>query len=192
MGEADLSEEALTLEQQIVTTRLLLRPLCEADIDVVHEMSVHREVRRYLFEGQVIARSEVELMVGQSDASFQKRNVGLFAMCLSESPSGTAEEGAGFVGFCGLKEFEHNDMELLIAMHPNHWGKGYGHEAASAVLNYGFSDCGMNNIVAHTDTPNQRSVEMLQRLGMSFRERREWHGLDTVFYDICADDFLHG
>ncbi len=33
------------------------------------------------------------------------------------------------------------------------------------------------------------SLSVLQRLGMSFVERREFHGLDTVFYSLTADEF---
>ena len=80
-------------------------------------------------------------------------------------------------------------MELLFGMQPRFWGRGFGQEAARAVLKHGFEDCGIERVLAATDTPNQRSVQVLQRLGMSFRERREWHGLDTVFYDMSATEF---
>jgi RimJ/RimL family protein N-acetyltransferase len=47
----------------------------------------------------------------------------------------------------------------------------------------------MESVVAATDTPNQASVRVLQRLGMFFRERREYHGLDTVFYGLGREEF---
>ena len=57
------------------------------------------------------------------------------------------------------------------------------------MLRYGFEDCGIERVLAATDTPNQRSVQVLRRLGMNFTERRQWHGLDTVFFDLTAADF---
>jgi RimJ/RimL family protein N-acetyltransferase len=47
----------------------------------------------------------------------------------------------------------------------------------------------MSCVVAATDTPNQRSVRVMQRLGMFFSERREYHGLDTVFYALAREEF---
>ena len=46
-------------------------------------------------------------------------------------------------------------------------------------------------MIAATDTPNQRAVRVLQRLGMSFEERRVWRGLDTVFYAITNAEFAN-
>jgi len=66
---------------------------------------------------------------------------------------------------------------------------GYGQEAARAVLRHGFDNCGFTRVIAATDTPNQRSVNVLQSLGMSFMQRREWRGLDTVFYQLSAAEF---
>ena len=57
------------------------------------------------------------------------------------------------------------------------------------MLRHGFDACGMQRVIASTDTPNQRAVRVLQRLGMSFEERKVWRGLDTVFYAITADEF---
>ncbi|MCH7780339.1 MAG: hypothetical protein IH848_05780 [Acidobacteria bacterium] len=34
-----------------------------------------------------------------------------------------------------------------------------------------------------------RSVNVLQRLGMSFLGRQEWQGLDRVFYTLSRDEF---
>ncbi|MFT7654704.1 MAG: RimJ/RimL family protein N-acetyltransferase, partial [Candidatus Azotimanducaceae bacterium] len=47
----------------------------------------------------------------------------------------------------------------------------------------------LGQIIAAADTPNQRSIRVLQKLGMSFRERRQWHGLDTMFYEISSEDY---
>lgn len=62
-------------------------------------------------------------------------------------------------------------------------------EATRRVLCYGFEDCALQRIVAATDTLHCGSVRVRQRLGLSFRERREYHGLDTVFYELVREDF---
>jgi RimJ/RimL family protein N-acetyltransferase len=56
-------------------------------------------------------------------------------------------------------------------------------------LRYGFEQCGMDSVIGATDTPNQRAVQIMQRIGMVFRERREYKGLDTVFYGLTREEF---
>ena len=79
-------------------------------------------------------------------------------------------------------------MELLYGILPDYWGQGLTTEAAAEVLRFGFEACRMDRVLASTDTPNQRSVRVLQRLGMVFEARREYRGLDTVFYRITPQD----
>ena len=172
---------------QLVTSRLVLSPLAGDHVSDMHAMSVDPEVRRYLFDGKVIEVAEVEQMVLRSQLCFHDFGTGLFAMhiAIDDDPHNGA-----FVGFCGHRLFEDDQqMELLFGMQPKFWGRGFGQEGARAVLRHGFDHCGLTSVLAATDTPNQRSVQVLQRLGMCFKERREWHGLDTVFYEISATEY---
>ena len=87
----------------------------------------------------------------------------------------------GLIGFCGHRTAEgasDEQIELLYGIHPDHWGEGLVAEAARAVLRYGFETCQMGRVVAATDTPNQQAVRVLQKLGMVFEARRQFHGLD--------------
>ncbi len=172
---------------ELNTARLHLVPLELGHVAVMHELSVDPEVRRYLFEGLIIPLQQVEDMIATSERCFIEHGIGFFAIYiqLEDDPN----DGA-FVGFCGLRAFDGSeDMELLFGMQPRFWGRGFGQEGARAVLRHGFGECGFERVFAAVDTPNQRSVRVLQRLGMSFRERREWHGLDTLFYDLSASEF---
>ena len=82
-----------------------------------------------------------------------------------------AREGAIPIGICGLiKRDSLPDVDVGFAFLPEHWGKGYAYEAASAVLEYGERVFAMKRIVAITSPGNRRSIRMLERLGM-VRER---------------------
>ena len=174
----------LALMGEIETERLRLMPLSQTHVPELHELSIDPEVRRYLFVDQIIPRSQVEDMVAQSEDCFARFGIGFYALF-------TRLDGSEqFAGFAGLRVFENDeDMEMLVGISPRVWGRGIGGEAATAVLRQGFDVCGLDRIIAATDTPNQRSVRMLQKLGMSFRERRQWHGLDTMFYELTATEF---
>ncbi len=181
------------------TERLSLQPFDTTHIEAMHDLCIQPEVRRYLFKDQIIPRTEVEGMVSASEQSFKQCGAGFYAVIITDL--GHPQEGR-FAGFCGLRNFAPEgegasgessgvaqQMELLFGMNPKIWGRGFGAEAARAVLAHGYQACEMSKIVAAADTPNQRSIRVLQKLGMSFRERRQWHGWDTMFYEMTAQEF---
>ena len=164
------------------TERLILRPIAESDVDALHRVWTDPDVRRYLWDDVIISKETVAEIVHASEACFRDVGSGYFALELADQPG-------VLVGFCGHRRFEDGDqMELLYAILPDYWGQGLTTEAAAAVLQYGFEECGMERVVASTDTPNQRSVRVLQHLGMVFEQRREYRGLDTIFYSITPQD----
>jgi [ribosomal protein S5]-alanine N-acetyltransferase len=166
------------------TERLVLRPISLADVDVLHTFWTDPAVRRYLWDNEVIARERVLDIVVNSEVAFSGSGYGLFAIELA------AARGR-LIGFCGLRRMEEGgEVELLYGILPRYWGEGLVGEAAREVLRHGFSACGLERILGITDTPNQRSVRVLQRLGMVFEERRRHKGLDTVVYSISSEDPL--
>ena len=173
--------------ETLKTNRLLLRPLGEGDIQTMHDLCVHPDVRRYLFKDQVLPQAQVENMIATSAAGFAARGIGFFALIINEQDH---PKFGAFAGFCGIRPFADDaSLELLFGVDPVLWGRGFGAEAARCVLQEAFENCGLDQVIAATDTPNQRSVRVLQKLGMSFRERREWHGLDTMFYELTAAEY---
>jgi [ribosomal protein S5]-alanine N-acetyltransferase len=166
------------------TERLTLRPISLSDVDTLHTFWTDPAVRRYLWDNEIISRDMVVDIVRDSDAAFRDFGCGLFAIELQTLPG-------QLIGFCGLRRMaESQDVELLYGMLPRYWGEGLVGEAAREVLRHGFADCGLDRIVGATDTPNQRSVRVLQRLGMVFEERRQHKGLDTVVYSITSEALL--
>ena len=168
---------------ELLTERLRLRAVSASDRDALHDLWTEPDVRRYLWDDVIIDPGQVDEVIAASEGSFAAAGFGQFALELRGS-----EEG--LIGFCGLRTFEGGDqVELLYGIAPRWWRKGIVHEAAVAVLRHAFEELNLRRVIAATDTPNQRSVQVMQRLGMSFDERREFHGLDTVFYSITAEEF---
>lgn len=173
----------MTMTVVLTTERLRLRPLEGGDVDALHALCLDPDVRRYLWDDRIVSRETVEEVIRRSKAMFAAHGYGFFALELSEAKR-------SLVGFCGYRQFEDTpQVELLYAIAPEYWGEGLVSEAAVEVLRHGFESCGVERVVASTDTPNQRSVRVLQRLGMTFDCRREFHGLDTVFYSMTREEF---
>lgn len=167
-------------QQTLETERLRLRAIEDSDIDALHRLWTEPAVRKYLWDDVVISRSTVEEIVESSDRDFERLGFGLFALELRNAPD-------ELIGFCGLRPMDGGpETELMYALLPAHWSQGLASEASQRVLRYGFEECGLTRIVGATDTPNHRSARVLQRLGMTFEERRVYKGLDTVFYSLSA------
>jgi ribosomal-protein-alanine N-acetyltransferase len=166
------------------TGRLKLRPIEQSDVDALHALWTDPDVRRYLWADQILPREQVADIVDKSVASFAQEGFGFFAMELTD-------QSGEVIGFCGHRRSgEQDQVELLYGIHPRYWGAGLVAEAAREVLQFGFENCGFDTVVAATDTPNQQSVRVLQKLGMTFEGRREFHGLDTVFFSMTRNEFF--
>ncbi|HEX7115029.1 MAG TPA: GNAT family N-acetyltransferase [Steroidobacter sp.] len=73
------------------------------------------------------------------------------------------------LGLCGLiKRDALPDVDIGFAFLPEFWRRGYAFEAASAVLEHGRRDFGLQRIVAITSPHNASSMKLLEKLGMRF------------------------
>ena len=164
------------------TARVDLRPLTHADLDAAHALWTDPDVRRYLWDDQVIPRARVVEALATSDRNFAARGYGLWGVYR------TGEEG--LIGFCGCQVGDDGRAELLYGLTAAWWGQGLATESASAVLDHLFGPLGQTEVMALTDAPNAASARVMERLGMTFERRGDHHGLDTVFYRLGAADWL--
>jgi ribosomal-protein-alanine N-acetyltransferase len=171
------------VSHELATDRLRMTPFEPGQVDALHRLWTDPEVRRYLWDDEVIPRQRVLEIVLASQGTFREHGWGFWSLFVADAPD-------ELMGFCGFRPFERGpEPELLYGILPAWWGEGLVTEAGTAAIRYGFETCGFERIVAATDTPNQSSVRVMQRLGMVFDGRREYHGLDTVFYALTPEDW---
>ncbi|CAM3904561.1 GNAT family N-acetyltransferase [Mucilaginibacter galii] len=75
------------------------------------------------------------------------------------------------IGMCGLLKrnyLEH--MDIGYALLPAYEGNGYACEIAAATMNYAFTKLHLMHLAAITDTGNERSVKLLEKLGFQLQE----------------------
>lgn len=162
------------------TARLRLRPYRPADLDALHELWTDPQVRRYLWDDEIIPRAIAAQAMQASIECTAERGYGHWAVC--------ARGDAAIIGFCGFRPFDDEpDVEILYGLAPTHWGRGLATEAAAAMLAWGFDRHGFDRVLALTDAPNAASVRVMERLGMSFVKRALHHDLDTVFYVMTRE-----
>lgn len=164
------------------TRRLELRPLALADVDSLLAI-VHQEgVRRYLCDGQRVARSRVVEWVRASQAEFSAGRAGLWGV----RPLHDTEQLAGFVGF--LAFYEPPVHELMFAVATKYWGRGYAVEASRAAIDWSRNNGGSQRIRASTDEPNAASVRTLKRLGFELSSTSRPEGTKWVQLHFVLED----
>lgn len=171
--EARLGPHPLVLE----TVRLRLEPVLPRDATAMHRLWTDPEVRRYLWDDEVIPFERAEAAALASAADFAAHRFGLWS--LIERRTGA------LAGFCGLRtEGIGDEPELLFGLLPAYWGRGLVQEASRAVLDYVFRTLGLPRVIAATDVANERSARTLAAIGMRLERRGLHDGLDTLFYGI--------
>jgi ribosomal-protein-alanine N-acetyltransferase len=166
----------------IETTRLRLRPFAAEDLDDLHQLWTDPEVRRYLFDGEIIPRERVEAEIAASISHFETHGFGLWSVFPKDSYE--------LIGFCGYRFFhDPPELQLLYGMSPARWGRGLTTEAARAMIRYGFEELGFTRIIASADAPNAASLRVMEKSGMAFEKQILIGGLNTVCYALAREAF---
>ena len=167
---------------QLETARLSLRPLVMNDVDQIHRIWTDPDVRKYLWDDEVISREQAASVLADSLAHFEGTGDGLWAARQKDEET--------IIGFCGYWFFhDPPELELLYGMATQQWGRGLAAEAARAMMRYGFEELGLARVQASTDALNRASVRVMEKCGMTFDRRAETNGLDTIYYAMVRDSF---
>jgi ribosomal-protein-alanine N-acetyltransferase len=157
------------------TQRLLLKPILEHELDVLHQIFVDPYVRRYLCDGKSLSLRQVEEMVSESQKLFSEKAIGLWLIRTKDN-----EEIIGFTGLWYF--FEEEQPQLVYALLPQATKKGYATEAASRILEYCSNELGYLYLVASCDRSNFESRRVAERIGMKTVEERSVNGNPLLFF----------
>jgi len=142
----------------IQTARLTLRKICDGDLADVYEYSRNPETTKYLlwYPHREIRDTKYFLSVVK-----KKYKEGDFF-------EWGIEYGGKMIGTCGFTSFSlpNNSAEIGYVINPEYKGIGIATEAASAVIDFGFTVLGLNRIEARYMSPNVKSLRVMQKCGM--------------------------
>lgn len=145
----------------IKTNRLLLRPWRDEDLEPFAKMNADPKVMECF--PATLTRQQSDDLAKKIITKMEKQGWGLWAV----SVPGIAD----FIGFIGLSipSFEaHFTPAVEVGWRLAHpfWGKGYATEGARAVLEYGFKELDLKEIVSFTAANNARSIHVMEKIGM--------------------------
>ena len=174
------------------TQRLLLRPLAAADAHDVFAVYSDPVVMRYWSTPPWTRIEQAHEMIAGDIAGFEGGEHLRLALLPAD---GTAP--LPLLGTCSLWNIDRSSRraEVGYLLAATAWGRGYMHEAMTALVRYAFEDQGLNRLEADIDPRNQPSEKSLLRLGFQkeghLRERWIVNGevSDSGLYGLLARDW---
>jgi len=161
----------------IETQRLLLRTWMPFDVAAVESMFADPEVMRYIGVGGPWTPQRTREVVDLMTERYEREGIGIWPVVLKET--------SAVIGECGLQTLPGSDeVELAYLLERAYWGKGYAFEAASAVLDWGFKARGLRRIVAVINPANERSIALINRLGMRYERVVRAYRHDLLKYAL--------
>lgn len=144
------------------TPRLRLRNWRPDDRDLFRE--INRDPKVMEFFPFRRTHAEADALLERLTAMVAETGLGFYAV--------ECKDLAEPIGFCGLSRanlaplLPGDTVEIGWRLATRFWGHGYVTEAASALIEFGFRDKGLSEIVAFAVEANHRSIAVMERLGM--------------------------
>lgn len=112
---------------------------------------------------EVLSTEKSDGIVERAEKHIEEHGFGLLAVELKQS--------CEFVGFVGLQKVPFDShftpaVEIGWRIASANWNRGYATEAARAILDQGFREFGLNEIVAMTYVHNLKSRRVMEKIGM--------------------------
>lgn len=154
------------------TDRLVVRHLTEDDGEFILELLNEPAFIRNIADRGVRTIDDAQAYIRNGPVdSYQKNGFGLFVVELKETGLP--------IGMCGLiRRDVLPDVDIGYALLERYWNKGYAHEAAAAVLDYGYKTLKLNRIIAITALDNDASGKVLGKIGLRFDRNIQVPGYD--------------
>ncbi len=174
----------LVVSTRLETARLVIRTFEARDAGPWLAMVSDPEVRRFLPAGTAPTAELSQRIIGERHT--MELELGHAMWAVEDKTTGT------FVGQCGLRPVDEGaGPEIDLAYHFTRasWNKGYGTEAAIAVLAHGLGPVGLDRIMAVVVPENVGSWRVMEKAGMRYESLVDYYGLEGLKKYIAAREW---
>jgi RimJ/RimL family protein N-acetyltransferase len=156
------------------TARLALRPITAADFDLYFRFQTDPQVMQHIGPPRSAAVVQ-QYLANMPDDYARWPGMGRWF---------TVEKATGaVVGIHLLKPLDTSEhIELGYRLLPEYWGRGYATEMGRGLVEYGFRELGLRQIVGITTDENRASQQVLKKCGLRYQRRAHYYGADVRFY----------
>lgn len=153
---------------QLMTERLLLRRLSEADAHDILMIRSNEQVNQFLDRPACIDLEAAKNFIAKIEKGIANNESLYWVITLKGNDK--------LIGTICLWNFEADKMQAEIGfeLHPDFQGKGIMQEAISKVIDYGFSELKLSVITGLTNPANLPSIKVLERNNFLWDENYTW------------------
>ena len=166
------------------TSRLILRPFREEDVDAMEQLFANRHFMRFslgIFTERKQTIAFIEKVRGWDRAGIPSQ----FAVL----PHGK-DTIIGYCGFFHHSEHGIEDVEIGYRLHPDYWNHGLITEAARAVRDHGFHDWELSRVISLVHPENVPSRRVAEKNGMKVEKEITFRGFRTLVYAMTREQWL--
>jgi RimJ/RimL family protein N-acetyltransferase len=159
----------------ILTERLILRPLREPDLDALAAIYADPQTMRFL--GGPRTRADTRIRLDWMIAAHREQGFGLWATTLRAD--GT------LIGRCGILIQDVDgatEHEIAYLLGSQWWGRGYATEAAAAIRDHARAQLGLGRLISLIDPANTPSQAVARRIGMQHERDLVFEGRPTSLF----------
>jgi RimJ/RimL family protein N-acetyltransferase len=147
------------------TQRLVLRQFTLADVDNLVSLDADPEVMRFITGGAATPRSEIADEVLPAFLGYYERFECYGFWAVVEKSTG---EFLGWFHFRPKDAASPGEAELGYRLCRSAWGKGYATEGSRALIDKGFTEFGVQRVVAEAMAVNAASRRVMEKAGLRF------------------------
>lgn len=167
------------MNPELDSDRLRYKPISIENAQIMYELSADPKVMKHIRE----VDSDIEHTKGYivDTLNYTKENPG-FGMwnCFLK---GSNE----YIGWCVTHHIERNNklpIEIGYRFHQKYWGQGYATEAAKKMVQYAKEELNLEQICGITIDENKGSRRVLEKAGLSYKERRNYYNYDVMYFEL--------
>ncbi|OON69317.1 GNAT family N-acetyltransferase [Hymenobacter sp. CRA2] len=158
------------------TARLALRPITAADFELYFRFQTDPQVLQHI--GPPRSAAVVQQYLDNMPHDYE-RWPGMGRWFTVDKATGAV------VGIHLLKPLDTSaHIELGYRLLPEYWGHGYATEMGRALVQYGFQQLGLRQIVGITSPTNVASQHVLEKCGLRYQHMAHYYGAEQRFYTI--------
>ncbi|MFT4155351.1 GNAT family N-acetyltransferase [Parafilimonas sp.] len=143
--------------------RLYFRKLTEEDVALLLDLDSNPNVTKYMHRPAPTIENILQELHQRILPHYKTYGYGRWAIHLKQDNN--------FIGTGGLKYMpELDEADMGYQLKEAYWGKGYGYEAARAMLDYGLAVLKLPAIFAKALPENTASWKIMEKCGMQYLE----------------------
>jgi ribosomal-protein-alanine N-acetyltransferase len=182
-------EAAFTHFPIMTTRRLFLRNIVPEDVEALFAIRSDEEGMKYFGQEHYKSVAETITVIKMMEERYTRKEA--LRWCITLKGDGR------LIGTCTLFHFDEgfHRAETGYELNRDFWGKGIMTEAMTAILTFGFNELDLHRIEAVIDIENERSKNLLFKLGFTYegdlRERFLFRDqfLDEYYFGLLKDEW---